>query len=682
MPINVIAKLEAISGYRHLNKGIHRRPDENPVAYAHQRVNLSGRWVSVISRVADYGTDYSGRPTNKLAHHVALDEGEHPPAGPAWLMRQRSVFRAEWLGQCETPSTGPVIPKADQPPRICSAWKTVAGDAGWGGVVAEAVASGSAEPLWVIYSLDYRDRILELVDEAISLLPPAMRWRATFNTFAANIPPDVECKLRFVPAASDEARFAASAGHTIDLTKQPSITTASIWVERARGVIRPDLETPSRTREAFNAVQDSAEQESVQSAWSSEDEMAEPPPTPTPPLLPDELNGGAKRRPLWIAAAVVFAVLLLAGAWTLPRYLSGLPLLPGAADPTPQPQTPEPQVVTETKDLVVDVVEPPPATLIFPLHYDQKQWLATALAIRDPSSPQVTRSAQVTGSPQVTGPAQLPGPIELRGSVRLPAVEGGLQSERPAEEPSTTVAPSTRDARSVAWGDQPASLGPPETLRLETTKLTESAATLEVERMPDVPLADLDAMSAVGIVRAEVYWSRAGGSLVARFALDRSVESGALAGSVAAYHDAAVQMSRLADRIESLADQTEHLPDSMRNVAQSFLLEWGRGTREARVARLMRTSTAGSELAAKARQLVEQLGKLNEDPQLALDKAQQAALLRMVSDCGQVEVAAGELLRSLAILRSGVDVDGPELKFVDASGRTLRWIPIRFHFSL
>ena len=83
MPINVIGRLEAMSSYRHLYPPESDRAASNPIAFSHQRVNLGGQTVSVLSRVAAYGTDYSGR-TNKLAHHITIDPNEMPPAGPAW----------------------------------------------------------------------------------------------------------------------------------------------------------------------------------------------------------------------------------------------------------------------------------------------------------------------------------------------------------------------------------------------------------------------------------------------------------------------------------------------------------------------------------------------------------------------------------------------------------------------
>ena len=236
MPINLISRLEAISSYRRLFAPDSGQDDKNPVGFAHQRLNLAGSQKSVLSRVAAYGTDYSGRP-NKLAHHILLETNELTPAGPAWLLSQ-PLMRRDWFGQCETPSSGPAIPRGDQNARICSAWNGVYGDAGWGGVVAEAMLSNETQPLWIVYPIEHRDVILELINESISLLSPEQRWRATFNTYAANIPPDVECKIRCVPTGTEEAKFAASSGRVVDLTRSQSITSASPMVSLARGIVR------------------------------------------------------------------------------------------------------------------------------------------------------------------------------------------------------------------------------------------------------------------------------------------------------------------------------------------------------------------------------------------------------------------------------------------------------------
>ncbi len=70
-PINLATRLESLSAYRHLFATDSPEADSNPIAYSHFKFTLAGQPTSVISRVAAYGADYSGR-TNKLAHHVVI----------------------------------------------------------------------------------------------------------------------------------------------------------------------------------------------------------------------------------------------------------------------------------------------------------------------------------------------------------------------------------------------------------------------------------------------------------------------------------------------------------------------------------------------------------------------------------------------------------------------------------
>ncbi|WP_203329156.1 GAP1-N2 domain-containing protein [Candidatus Laterigemmans baculatus] len=233
MPLNLANRLESLSGYRQLFPPQHPQASENPVAYSHFRISLSGQSLSVLSRVGDYGTDYSGR-TNKIAHHVVVDAAEAPAAGPAWLLRHSGVMRSNWDGNCETPATGPAIPQGDQQPAICHAWQSITGDAGWGGVVAEALTVRSSKPTWIVYSLAQQSKLLELIDESIALLPASERWQATFSTYAANLSPDIDCRVRCVVEGSEEARLAAARGQVIDLTVDLQPAPSSAFTERAQ----------------------------------------------------------------------------------------------------------------------------------------------------------------------------------------------------------------------------------------------------------------------------------------------------------------------------------------------------------------------------------------------------------------------------------------------------------------
>src|SRR5689334_7106706 len=122
MPAPLATALESLSGYRPAYPPSDARSHLNPVVTSHLKVQVAGRSWHVLSRIADYGLDYSQRP-NKLAHHVVLDPGELVEAGPADLLNAPSFMRTEWH---EEPRLVPAkaVKKLGSPHRvICQAWK-------------------------------------------------------------------------------------------------------------------------------------------------------------------------------------------------------------------------------------------------------------------------------------------------------------------------------------------------------------------------------------------------------------------------------------------------------------------------------------------------------------------------------------------------------------------------------
>ena len=218
MPLNLATRLESLSAYRHVFPPSHPDAAQNPVSFSHLRINVGGRPLSILSRISDYGVDYSQR-TNKLAHHVVLEGADLVAAGPAWVMSQPTIMRSQWDGQCATPGGGPTVPPGNQSPRVCLRWSGLGSDAGWGGVVAEAFAQPPGKPLWIIFTLAQSAELLGLINESIALLPIEQRWQATFSTYATNLPPDADCKVRCVLAGTDDARLAPARGKVIDVSK-------------------------------------------------------------------------------------------------------------------------------------------------------------------------------------------------------------------------------------------------------------------------------------------------------------------------------------------------------------------------------------------------------------------------------------------------------------------------------
>lgn len=230
MASTLAALLESLSGYRHLAS-----PGDasNPTVYNHLTARVGGRELHILSRIADAGLDYSGR-SNKLVHHVVLGPQESSPTGPTWVQQQLGFHERQWSEEPRILPAGRVPPKGDNPPRPCTAWQSLMGDAGWAGVLAESATKPGGREVWLIYPPGAD--VLAVVGESIALLPPALRWQATYSTFFTKLPPGVECRWRFVPDGTDEAvtlRKKYELG-AIDLCRPQKVKVESEWTAAAR----------------------------------------------------------------------------------------------------------------------------------------------------------------------------------------------------------------------------------------------------------------------------------------------------------------------------------------------------------------------------------------------------------------------------------------------------------------
>lgn len=234
-------RLEMLSSYRELFAPGDPRVQLNPPAYSYLRLSVGAQSYGLLSRVCFAGVDYSQR-ANMFAHHIVLDSSEQSAGGPAWLMSQPGVMETQWSGSPRLLPIGRALPRGDDPPRICSAWRAAAGDAGWAGVLAEA-AGDSTKVSYVIYSLG--TETLPLIREAMAILPPRQRWPLTFCSYFTELPPDCTCAWRFCvagTAAAKEARRYASSGVIIDLTANAESLSDSPMVHVARtGEISPEI---------------------------------------------------------------------------------------------------------------------------------------------------------------------------------------------------------------------------------------------------------------------------------------------------------------------------------------------------------------------------------------------------------------------------------------------------------
>jgi hypothetical protein len=199
--------------------------------------------------------DYSQR-TNKLAHHIVVD-GPMPTCGPAALLAESGVMRDHWDGQCVNVPSAPALPALSAEPGVCRTWESITGDAGWGGVVANAWLSSSPRPVFILFGEDQSTELLVLLHESLALLPSNKRWQATFGTYVTTLPPDVECRVRCVLSGSDEARMASARGTVIDLTSPLGQAASSDAVHAARsgGMIGAESETQKDYRKPIESIE-------------------------------------------------------------------------------------------------------------------------------------------------------------------------------------------------------------------------------------------------------------------------------------------------------------------------------------------------------------------------------------------------------------------------------------------
>ena len=233
MPGPLATALEGLSAYKPVYPVGDPLEARNPVTAMHVILPAIGRKQHVLSRVASFGLDYSGRP-NKLAHHVVLDSRDLAAAGPAWLLTQPGVIKNDWSGDPKVAAANRRLPLGDAPPAPCRAWARATEDAGWGGVLAESLMKDPSRQAYLIIEPGFDP--LPLFAESIALLPADRRWQATFSTYYATLPAGATCNWRCLMA--DSPLVHQSKRHVqalrLDLTKPLGKAPEGEWVELAR----------------------------------------------------------------------------------------------------------------------------------------------------------------------------------------------------------------------------------------------------------------------------------------------------------------------------------------------------------------------------------------------------------------------------------------------------------------
>jgi hypothetical protein len=213
IPSSLQERLEGFSGYRHL---FDPGSPQNPVNFMHHRIQIAGNTWHVLSRVADAGSDYSQR-SNLFAHHVAIsnDELAGIACGPSTLMKHPGFFMTQWEGDPRRVSEAQTRQRLFQLSnqlRVATLWQRLTGNAGFAGVLAKTASDDTSHATSLVYPLGID--ILELIDEAMVLLPKHLQWQTTFNSFFTKSIED--CTWRFYCDVAAESR--AFSGSAFDLT--------------------------------------------------------------------------------------------------------------------------------------------------------------------------------------------------------------------------------------------------------------------------------------------------------------------------------------------------------------------------------------------------------------------------------------------------------------------------------
>lgn len=326
MAINIAERLESMSGYRHAFPMQDPRARLNPVNYSHVTLRVGGKNSHVISRVADAGQDYSGR-TNKLAHHLMIDDISRFAAGPARLMGEKGVLVSQWDGSVRTvPARN--LPMVAVPGSIeLTAWKAITGDSGWAGWVAEQLTKDKA-PVSIIFSPG-TDTLL-LVREVLDLLPPIQQWTITFSTYFTKLLAGTECQLRFVLDETPEATTLRNdaRARVVDLRALPLCSGGALVQQARSGRITAAKHSELSPNLSLTPARPVAEEEELAGTIRTASEIPTIPKVRVAGLpsiginerqLPSlrSLNqNGAPARRTWSALYAVFGLLILIAAGT------------------------------------------------------------------------------------------------------------------------------------------------------------------------------------------------------------------------------------------------------------------------------------------------------------------------------------------------------------------------------
>ena len=230
--------LEGLSAYRTIFPHYSEQAWENPVSRAHCISTVNGETQHILSRVCFNGVDYTGR-SNKLASHLVLSRSEalRAAGGPASLLLQEQLFKdASWQIETGYIMQQKAIPETTRSTIRCNTWERVCGDAGWGGFLAQSFLDNPRRNVYIVFDPLKHKNMIELIHEAINLLPQKMRWQVSFSTFFETLPAGVNCVWRCCTADSKNLLAARRSplNLIIDLEKLPTLTASGALIDAAR----------------------------------------------------------------------------------------------------------------------------------------------------------------------------------------------------------------------------------------------------------------------------------------------------------------------------------------------------------------------------------------------------------------------------------------------------------------
>ena len=245
MPAPLVQTLESMTGYKALYTQNDARYASNPPAFFHYSVKVAGKYYDICGRICSCALDYTGR-SNKIAHFIVPDEAEKQqmPWGAASLSEE--LFRTGWSGEPQEIAARLKLKMNNFTPGVASEWKRMAGDAGWAGVLAQSFLDKPRERFFILFDPDRPVNCLQLVREAVQLLPPERRWEVSYNTCVSNAPIGVISNWNFCPKNNDFMQSASviPSKVLVDLTAPAAIPAVTVLVQAARSGEVPAAATP------------------------------------------------------------------------------------------------------------------------------------------------------------------------------------------------------------------------------------------------------------------------------------------------------------------------------------------------------------------------------------------------------------------------------------------------------